>query len=133
MYIPDFGIKQVREDPHAIPANVALGEDALTAPDSLPAYIAAQMKLIQNHLLMPKFAGPQPISFAGAEEAYLFFVRHTPEPVVNMLHVQNYVRYGSWVGIVTLTSEESQLQAVRPDYESFVKGLCIIPIEESNQ
>jgi hypothetical protein len=67
--------------------------------------------------------------FAGSEEAYLYFVRHTPDGTGNMLHVQRYVRSGTWVGIITLTTLESQLQAVRPAYEAFVKGLRIIPAE----
>jgi hypothetical protein len=37
------------------------------------------------------------------------------------------VRLGIWVGIVTLTTLEAQLRAVRPDYEAFMKGLRISP------
>lgn len=133
MYIPDFGIKQMPGDPETIPANVAVGEDSLSAPDGLPAYIAAQSKLIQNHLLLPRIAGPQPIPFAGAEEAYLLFVRHSPNPSGNMFHVQNYVRSGTWLGIITLTTPEPQLHAVRPDYDAFVKGLFITPLVESDK
>ena len=133
MYIRDFGIKQVTADPEAIPANVALGEDSLSAPDGLPAYIAAHAKLIQSHLLLPRIAGPQPIPFTGAEEAYLLFVRHSPNPSGNMFHVQNYVRLGTWLGIITLTTPEPQLHAVRPDYDAFVQGLFIMPLAKSEQ
>lgn len=132
MYVANFGIKQMIADPQSIAANVSLGEDLLAGKDSLPEYIAAQGKLIQHHLLMPKMAGPQLMPFIGAEEAYLFFVRHTPDGAGNMLHVQRYVRSGDWVGIITLTTPEAQLQAVRPDYEAFVKGLRIIPIVPSS-
>ncbi len=132
MYIAKFGIKQMTADPLVIPANVSLGEDTLSAPDGLPAYIAAQEKLIQSHLLLPRMAGPQLMPFAGADEAYLFFVRHTPNEAGNMIHVQQYIRAGLWVGIITLTTLESQLQAVRPAYESFAKGLRIIPLQEAS-
>jgi hypothetical protein len=131
MFISKFGIKQMVADPQAIAANVSLGEDTLSAPDGLQAYIATQIILIQSHLLMPKIAGPQLMSFPGADEAYLFFVRHTPEGAQNMIHVQQYVRAGLWVGIVTLTTLEAQLQAVRPAYESFVKGLRIIQAQQT--
>jgi hypothetical protein len=133
MYVANFGIKQMTQNPQAIAANVSLGEDVLAASASLPGYIAAQGRLIENHLLLPKTAGPQLMPFVGAEEAYLFFVRHTPNNVGNMLHVQRYVRSGTWIGIVTLTTLESQLQAVRSDYEAFVKGLRIMPVEEKQQ
>jgi hypothetical protein len=42
-----------------------------------------------------------------------------------MLHAQTYVRSGLWIGIITLTTLEEQLRAVRPDYDAFVKGLRI--------
>lgn len=131
MYVINFGIKQMVQQ--GIPANVSLGEDVLATSNSLPDYIAAQGKLIEYHLLLPKMAGPQLMPFAGSEEAYLYFVRHTPDGSANMLHVQRYVRSGTWVGIITLTTLESQLQAVRPAYEAFVKGLRIIPAEVQEQ
>jgi hypothetical protein len=74
-----------------------------------------------------KFAGPQATAFAGADEAHLLFIRHSVDPVGSMLHAQTYVRLGDWVGIITLTTLEAQLRAVRPDYEAFVKGLRISP------
>ena len=102
----------------------------LSGQDGLAGYIAAQSKLIQHHLLLPKMAGPQSMPFPGAEEGYLFFVRHTPDGAGNMLHAQRYVRSGDWIGIITLTTLESHLQAVRQDYEAFVKGLRILPLED---
>ena len=131
MYVANYGIKQMVRDVAATAANVSIGEDVLGASDGLQGYIAAQSKLMQHHLSEAKMAGPQPMPFQGAEEAYLFFVRHRPnqperEPST-MLHVQQYVRSGLWVGIVTLTVPEVQLQAVRTDYELFVKGLRIMP------
>ena len=131
MFIAKFGIKQMVADPAVIPANVSLGEDVLSAPDGLQAYIAAQGRLIQSHLIAPKIAGPQLMPFPGADEAYLFFVRHTPGGSGTMIHVQQYVRAGSWVGIITLTAREAELQTVRPAYESFAKGLRIIRLAES--
>jgi hypothetical protein len=74
-----------------------------------------------------KFAGPQATAFEGADEAHLLFVRHSVDAVGMILHAQTYVRRGRWLGIVTLTVQEAQLRAVRPDYEAFVKGLRINP------
>jgi hypothetical protein len=125
MYVPDFGIRQMAVDPRAIVASVGLGQDKLSLEDASTEYIEKQKKLIESHLKEAQFAGPQPIPFAGAEEAHLLFVRHTVEAVGTMLHVQTYVRLRDWLGIVTLTTLEAQLRAVRPDYEAFVKGLHI--------
>jgi hypothetical protein len=127
MFVANFGIKQMMPQPGSVAANISLGEDSLGGHDALAGYIAAQSKLIQHHLVLPKMAGPQSMPFPGAEEGYLFFVRHTPDGAGNMLHAQRYVRSGDWIGIITLTTLESHLQTVRQDYEAFVKGLRIIP------
>jgi hypothetical protein len=126
IFVADFGIRQMMHDHRAISANVSLGQDTLEKPDALAEYIAAQGQLIESHLVEAKTAGPQPMQFAGAEEACLYFVRHRPEGAPDMLHAQTYVRVGLWVGIITLTTPEAQLRAVRPDYDAFVKGLRIL-------
>jgi hypothetical protein len=127
IYVVNFGIRQMVPDPQTIAANVALGQDTLAAPDALAEYIKTQAKLIEGHLTEAKTAGPQPMAFAGAEQAYLFFVRHRPAGAPDMLHAQTYVRVGLWVGIITLTTPEAKLRTVRPDYDAFVKGLRILP------
>ena len=87
----------------------------------------AQVKLIQHTLNEPKIAGPQPTTFPGSDEARLMLVRHTPPGIEPVIHVQTYVRIGTWVGIITLTSSEDQLRAVRPYSDQFVQGLHILP------
>jgi len=119
LYVADFGIRQITTAAGAV--------DALSAEDGIAGYIEKQKKLIGGYLKEAKFAGPQATAFAGADEAHLLFVRHSVDKVGNMLHAQTYVRLGDWVGIITLTAEEAQLRAVRPDYEAFVKGLHILP------
>lgn len=128
MFVQDFGIRQLVSDPRMISANVSLGEDVLPDEGGLLAYVAAQGKLIEGHLKgEAKLAGPQPSTFPEAQEACLFMVRHTPQGAPGMLHVQTYARVGLWLGIVTLTTIEEQLRAVRPEYEAFLKGLRILP------
>jgi hypothetical protein len=127
IYVADFGMRQIATAAGAVPASVGLAQDALSAEDGIAVYIEKQKKLIGSYLKEAKFAGPQATAFAGADEAHLLFVRHSVDKVGNMLHAQTYVRLEDWVGIITLTAEEAQLRAVRPDYEAFVKGLHILP------
>jgi hypothetical protein len=127
IHVADFGIRQMTADRRTIAANVSLGQDTLASVDGLADYIKVQTKLIEGHLIEPKMAGPQAMAFAGAEEAFLFFVRHRPKDGPEMLHAQTYVRVGLWVGIVTLTTPEAALRAIRPDYDMFMKGLRILP------
>jgi len=108
----------------AVAASVGVGEDKLSEEAGMADYIEKQLKLIEGRLADVKCAGPQAVDFAGADEAHLLFVRHTMT-AGNMLHAQNYVRVGRWLGIVTLTTLEAQLRAVRADYDAFVKGLRV--------
>jgi hypothetical protein len=39
------------------------------------------------------------------------------------------VRIGRWIGIVTLTTIETELLKVRPDFDQFVQWLRIAPRE----
>ena len=125
MYIAGFGIRQMQVDSQAAPANISLGQDQLSSPEGFGEYIANQSRLIQQFLVNPAIAGPQPTSFPGTAEALLFFVRHTSQDGLSMLHAQTYVRCDCWVGIITLTTPEAQLRAVRPDYDAFLRGLRV--------
>ena len=125
IYVADFGIRQISVNVGTVAASVSVGQDSLGPESDLSGYIEKQKKMLENHLKEVKFAGPQATAFAGADEAQLLFVRHNAPPVGNMLHAQTYVRLGDWLGIVTLTTLETQLRAVRADYEAFVKGLRI--------
>ena len=109
MLIADFGIRQITIDAKTIAPNVGLGEDRLGEDDTLAQYIEKQKKLIGGHLQKAKFAGPQVLPFPGTEEAYLFFVRHNLDAAVGMVHAQTYVRVENWLGIITLTTPETQL------------------------
>ena len=131
MLVPGFGARQVVADSRLIVCNIALSQDPLPEGKTLPEYIAKQCELITGKYKGAKFAGPQPAPFAGAEEAYMLLVRHRVQDAVDMLHVQNYVRLGDWIGIITLTAPEQQLRAIRPDHEAFMKGLRILPPQET--
>lgn len=129
MYVSDFGIRQMCAQ--QIAASVGLGEDLLGPDNPLPGYIEKQKKMMGEQLQQANFAGPQPINFSGAEEAYLLFVRHAVESVGNLIHAQTYIRLGQWSGIITLTSLEACFKQLRPDYEAFVRGLRIKPQQAS--
>jgi len=127
IYAANFGMRQMTMDSAAIAASVGLGQDTLGSDCSLVEYVEKQKKLVGCHFKDAKFAGPQAIAFAGAEEAQLLFVRHDVDTVGTMLHAQTFARSGNWLGIITLTSLEAQVRLIRPDYDAFVKGLCIMP------
>jgi hypothetical protein len=122
-----FGIRQAFPASQMILANVSLGQDDIASAEDFPAYVDSQVKMIQETLNVPKIAGPQPTAFPGADEACLLLVRHTPPGIEAVIHVQTYVRMGTWVGIITLTSSEDQLRTVRPYSDQFTQGLRVLP------
>ena len=124
-WVPDFGIQRSGEN--IIPSNVYLKEDELLAGNKLELYIQAQISLMKQTFLDPVIAGPAPLEFPGAEEAAILMLKHMPKDQVTILQVQHYVRCNKWIGIATLTTLESELLKVRPDFEQFIKLLRIEP------
>ncbi|HMD20149.1 MAG TPA: hypothetical protein VKH40_07495 [Alloacidobacterium sp.] len=124
-WIPDFGIQKAAEG--AVPSNVYLKEDELLGGDQLILYIQTQITLMKRTFLEPTIAGPAPLQFPGADESAMLMLKHQPMNQVTVIQVQHYVRAGKWIGIATLTTTETELLKVRPDFEQFMKLLRIEP------
>ncbi len=126
-WIPDFGIQRGGEN--VAPSNVYLKEDELLAGNQLTLYIQAQITVMQRTFRDPAIAGPVPAQFPGAEDCAMLMLRHQPLNQVSVFQVQHYMRSNRWIGIVTLTTLESELLKVRPEFEQFLKMLRIAPDE----
>ena len=124
-WIPDFGIQKAGEG--TIPSNVYLKEDELLGGDQLILYIQTQVTLMKRTFLDPTIAGPAPSPFQlpGADEMGMLMLKHQPMNQITVMQVQHYVRAGKWIGIATLTTTETELLKVRPDFEQFMKLLRI--------
>ncbi|MGH9590731.1 MAG: hypothetical protein ACRD25_10055 [Terracidiphilus sp.] len=122
-WVPGFGIQKQSEG--AVPSNVYLREDELPAGDKLEPYVKAQITIMKQAFMEPMIAGPAPMEFPGAEEASMLMLKHRPMHQVSVFQVQHYVRSGKWIGIATLTTLESELLTVRPDFDQFMKLLRI--------
>ncbi|HYK35010.1 hypothetical protein [Alloacidobacterium sp.] len=125
-WIPDFGIQKMGEG--TVPSNVYLKEDEMLGGDKLILYIQAQITLMKRTFLDPTIAGPAPLQFEGADESGLLMLKHQPMNNISVIQVQHYMRSGKWIGIATLTTTETELLKVRPDFEQFMKLLRIQPI-----
>ncbi len=122
-WIPEFGIQKRCEG--VVPSNVYLREDELLAGDKLELYIKAQITIMKRTFMEPMIAGPAATEFPGAEEAAMLMLKHRPMHQVSVFQVQHYLRVGKWIGIATLTTLESELLKVRPDFDQFMKLLRI--------
>jgi hypothetical protein len=124
-WIPDFGIQRAGEN--TVPSNVYLKEDELLAGNQLLLYVQTQIDLMKKTFEDPTIAGPAPIPFAGAEESLMLMLKHKPMNQMSVIQVQHYVRSAKWIGIATLTTLETELLKVRPDFEQFMKMVRIEP------
>jgi len=126
-WIAGFGIQRGGEN--VAPSNVYLKEDELLAGNQLILYIQAQITIMRRAFKDPAIAGPVPAQFPGAEDCAMLMLRHQPLDQVSVFQVQHYMRSNRWIGIVTLTTLESELLKIRPEFEQFLKMLRIAPDE----
>ena len=105
-------------------------EDELLAGDQLVLYIHAQITIMKRTFKDPIIAGPVPSQFRGAEDCSMLMLKHQPMNQMSVFQVQHYMRNDRWIGVVTLTTLESELLKVRPDFEQFLKLLRIAPPPE---
>ena len=125
-WMPGFGIQKATG---SVVSNICLKEDELLAGNQLELYIRAQVTLLQRTFQDPMIAGPAPMTFPGATEAAMLMVKHRSLQQAAVFQVQNYVRMERWIGIVTLTTIETELLKVRPDFDQFMQWLRIAPQE----
>ena len=125
-WIPDFGIQKQAEG--VVPSNVYLREDQILAGNQLILYIQAQITIMKRTFVDPVIAGPAPLEFPDAAEAAMLMLKHQAMHQVTVFQVQHYVRSSNWVGIATLTTLESELLKIRPDFDQFMKILRIEPM-----
>ena len=127
-FVPEFGLKHNTAEQPA--SNITVKDDVLLAGNRLEPYIRVQMEILKGRYEGLAFAGPQKSTLYEANETMLLMIRHPLREGVSLLQVQTYVRAGSWLGIITLTTTERMLTSVRRDYEQFVASLKIAPPED---
>jgi hypothetical protein len=107
-------------------ANIRLSEDTLPAGKLLAPYLVAQQTLFQRTFDNPKIAGPSMITFPGADEAALLFLRHRElEGVSSVIQAQTYVRHEKWIGIITFTALADRFSDLKANYQSFAASLRV--------
>ncbi len=119
-----FGIRKLEGGSQV--ANIRLSEDTLPAGKLLAPYLVAQQTLFQRTFDNPKAAGPSVITFPGAEEAALLFLRHRElEGVPSVIQAQTYVRREKWIGIITFTALADRFSGLKANYQSFAASLRV--------
>ena len=123
IWIEGFGIQRAGDN--VTPSNVSLQEDELVGGGQLVLYIQAQITVMKRSFKDPVIAGPAPTKFPDAQDCAMLMLKHQPLNQMSVIQVQHYMRIDRWIGIVTLTTLETELLKVRPDFEQFLKLLRI--------
>jgi hypothetical protein len=63
----------------------------------------------------------------------MLMLKHRPLNQMSVIQVQHYIRSERWIGIITLTTLESELLKVRPDFDQFLKLVRIAPPPEPDE
>lgn len=109
----------------AFPTEAMVTEDLLTNSATFGQFIESQLSLVREFVTDPQIEKTAPASIAGAQEVETFLVRYGTDDGRRFVQRQIYARAGMRVGVVTLTTLESELTRVRPILDGIVASLFL--------
>jgi len=113
-----LGIQQDVKD--TFPSNIGAMEEPLGLGITLQQYVEAQTKMFREYLREPKIDAALPPNIPGSTENQALEVRYSTKDGPSIYLHRVYVRSGSVIGVLTLTTLEKDLSAVRPTYDSIL-------------
>lgn len=116
-----LGIQQDIKD--AFPSNIGAMEEPLGPGLTLQQYVEAQTKMFREYLREPKIDAALPPSIPGSTENQALEVRYSTKDGPSIYLHRVYVRSGSVIGVLTLTTLEKDLSAIRPTYDSILSTI----------
>ena len=116
-----LGIQQIVKD--AFPATIGAMEEPLGPGLTLQHYVDAHTKMFREYLRDPKIDIASPSAIRGSEETVALEIRYSLKDGPPIYYRRVYVRCGSIVGVLTLTTLEKDLPSVRPLYDSVVSAI----------
>jgi pSer/pThr/pTyr-binding forkhead associated (FHA) protein len=122
-----LGIQQIVKD--AFPASIGVMEEPLAPGITLATYVEAHTKMFREHLPEPKIDVAGLPNVRGAEETVALDIRFTIKDGAAVYWRRVYARSGATLGVLTLTTLEKDLSAVRPLYDSVLASVSLLPKE----
>jgi pSer/pThr/pTyr-binding forkhead associated (FHA) protein len=120
-----LGMQQDVKD--AFPASVGAMEEPLGPGITLPQYVEAQTKMFREYLREPKIDAALPPTIPGSAETVALEVRYSTKDGQSIYYHRVYARSGSVIGVLTLTTMEKDLSALRPVYDSVLSAISFSP------
>ncbi len=116
-----LGIQQEVKD--AFPASIGVMEEQLGSGITFGRYVEEQSKMFRENLCEPKIGAVAAPTLPGSDETAALEIRHKIKDGPAVFHHRVYVRQGSAIGVLMLTTLEKDLAEVRPVYDSALSGI----------
>ena len=116
----------VTKDDKVFPSNIGAMEEPVGPGITLSQYVEAQTKMFREYLREPRIDAALPPKLPAATEAIALEVRYSTKDGQSIYYHRLYVRSGSTIGVLTLTTLEKDLASVRPAYDAFLAGASFI-------
>jgi pSer/pThr/pTyr-binding forkhead associated (FHA) protein len=116
-----FGIQQIVKG--AFPASIGATEEPLGPGLTLQHYVNAHIKMFSESLRDPKINVAVPLVIHGSEETVALEIHYAPKEGPSIFFRRDYARRGSLLGVLTLTTLEKDLPAIRPAYDSVLSTI----------
>jgi pSer/pThr/pTyr-binding forkhead associated (FHA) protein len=123
----EFGIQRAEQD--VFPSNLVATEEMLGLT-TLQRFIEAQVAMLRQYLREPRIEASLPPTVPGAEETVALDIRYSTKDEQVILLRRIFARSGKHVGVLTVTTLEKDLEAIRPALDTILAGVSFQPQEE---
>jgi predicted component of type VI protein secretion system len=121
----DYGIQRNTSD--GFPSNVVATEEPLGASLSLREYVDSQLSMLRQYLRKPQIDVAHPPKIQGAEESIAMEIRYETKDGQGVYYGRIYVRAGRTVGVIALTTLQSDLAQIKPVFDSILSAARFNP------
>jgi len=120
-----------RNGENTFPSTVVVTEDNLAEDETLGAYITKQVEMLRTMLKELQVTAAEVSTAMAADECHELYLRHMGTDGKIVLQRQIYLKRAHAVGIVTLTSEESEYANVKEPFDTVLSELAFQRADES--
>jgi pSer/pThr/pTyr-binding forkhead associated (FHA) protein len=123
--VGEYGIQRNARD--VFPSNVVATEEQLGPGLSLQEYVESQLTMLRQYLRQPQIEASIPPKIHGAEESMAIEIRYQTKDGQAVFYRRVYVRTDRTVGVLALTTLQSELVQVRPIFDSILSAARFNP------
>jgi pSer/pThr/pTyr-binding forkhead associated (FHA) protein len=123
--VGEYGIQRNARD--VFPSNVVATEEPLGPGLSLQEYVESQLTMLRQYLRQPRIEASIPPKIHGAEESMAIEISYQTKDGQAVFYRRVYVRADRKVGVLALTTLQSELVQVRSIFDSILSAARFNP------